>query len=388
MNSVKAYIGISSLFSASRMGIGATTIVYLLQKGVGYKEIALIKIIQALVVFFGEVPTGFIADKFGRKTSILLSAICAIISFMLYYYGSGVYDFAIAEVFNALTLCLWSGAFDALVIQNLKEKGEELHLGQLFSKMAMFESAGVMVAGYLGSVVGNVNLSYPFIFSSVLMLICFIAILFIPEKKCEITAQKKVSFKETLSEIKESKHLYVFFGLFLLVQFAYQPLLHYWQPYFESFESVTTEFLGRVFFMYVAGFTAFNFLSNKALKTEKLSSEQIVNYGGVMMVCMSLGLVLTNKLEIALILFVLIQGVGNAVRNQLSSIMNLHIEDHHRATVLSAVSFISRFGMFLSLGVIALIGKILSVQAFFILTSLGFLGFMLVLPKIKTVRMA
>lgn len=378
MNSIKTYIGISSLFSASRMAIGATTVVYLIQKGVGLKEIALIKIIQALVVFLGEVPTGFIADKFGRKASILLSTMSAIISFMLYFYGDHFYEFALAEVFNALTLCLWSGAFDALVIQNLKDRKEQLNLGQLFSKMAIYESAGIMAAGYLGSVVGDFNLSYPFILSTVLMITCLIFILFIPEKKCKHTQEKKISLKETISEIKNSKHLYVFFGLFLLIQFAYQPILHYWQPYFESFENVSAEFLGRVFFMYVAGFSLFNFISNKALKTQKLTSEQIVHFGSFVMIFMSLGLFLTTKLEIALIIFVLIQGIGNALRNQLSSIMNLQLEDHNRATAISAVSFISRLGMFVSLGIIAIMGKVVPVQAFFLLTALGFVGVMLV----------
>ena len=209
MNLGKYYIA-SALFSASRMGIGATTVIYMLSKGVSLGDVAIIKIVQAVVIFFTEVPSGIVADKWGRKLSIQISCICAIFGFLSFILVPNFIGFSIAEVFNALTISFWSGAFESLAVDNTKaDKRESGFIQYFFHKINKYGALAIMMAGLIGGWLGESNLIYPFYFSSTLMLISLIFItLKLPElrgksfasmEKLKIAMERIKSFCENLS---------------------------------------------------------------------------------------------------------------------------------------------------------------------------------------------
>ena len=66
-----------------------------------------------------EVPTGAVADVFGRKWSMVLGALCAAVAALVYVATHSIGVFLAAEVLYAVAYTLVSGADDALAFHQL-----------------------------------------------------------------------------------------------------------------------------------------------------------------------------------------------------------------------------------------------------------------------------
>ena len=69
MSLVRRFLLMDMLFEGGRMFVGGVSVAYLMSQGISLADIALIKALQAAVVFTAEVPTGIFGDRWGRKWS-------------------------------------------------------------------------------------------------------------------------------------------------------------------------------------------------------------------------------------------------------------------------------------------------------------------------------
>jgi MFS family permease len=103
----------------------AIWMLYLAWRGLSLVEIGLVESIFHVTSLLMEVPTGIIADRFGRKTSRILGRGVAMVGTLLMISSRSFWGFALAFVFIALSYNLESGAGDALVYDSLKQAGKQ-----------------------------------------------------------------------------------------------------------------------------------------------------------------------------------------------------------------------------------------------------------------------
>ncbi len=126
---------------------------YLAYKGLTLFEIGLMETVYHISSFSMEIPTGAIADIFGRKVSRTLGKAAAVIAALFMIFGNSVIYFAVAFFFTALGNNLESGAGDALVYDSLKETGKEntylkvAGIGEFLYNIASIIS--LVIAGYI-----------------------------------------------------------------------------------------------------------------------------------------------------------------------------------------------------------------------------------------------
>lgn len=387
------YYWISAVFSAARMGIGATAVIYMLQNGCDLSDIALVKILQGVVIFFAEVPTGLIADTLGRKASLYLSALCAIASFALFLAGDHIGYFAVAEVFNALCISFWSGAFEAISVEGVKaDKREGNFLEVFFSRNASFAALGTMLGGLIGGFLGEYDIAYPFYLSAFLMFVALLSILamtkethraiFNPEKvkgvvsRLNAVTKKMVKYKkDAFYFASSSKHIRSFFIIQILIQFALQPVFHYWQPFFQSFsKEIHTGHLGMIFFAYVAAQMIVSAAVSFVLENTRLHVSTINNITAYSALAGFLVLSLSKSIELSIVAFIVMQGASNSFRNTIGATFNRYVDNSNRATVLSSVSFISRFGMLFHLVILKFTSHLWPLQYSYVLSTISFIA--------------
>ena len=358
----KKFLAIDVLFEGGRMFVGATSVTYLLHTGMSFADIASLKSIQALVMITGEVPTGILADSFGRKTSLVISGLCAIAGFLLYYASSTFMLFALAEILTALALCFWSGAFESSAIDMMKEEKDECSVSQFFHLNNAFNSLAVMTFGLLGGYLGSKGLNFPYLGAIVCYLVMFGIMSTLPKEthiellKGETWTTKmrhhlKAAFKEGLLH----PALLPFFLVNIAIQFLIQPLLHYWQPFFQTIDgSISSSDQGLIFSSYCAVTAIFSFgfakVCQKDWAKKPLTIALIFGVFSLLYIALSLA----GSLGVAFVLFALLQGTLSLCRTSLSIKMNEVIDSSSRSSILSSLSLFSRFGMITSL---ALIGK-------------------------------
>ena len=121
-----------------------------------------------LWIFILEVPTGAVADYFGRKHSLALGAL--IVTFGALIYGSTpkFEVFLLGEFLFAACFALISGADDALLYDTLKEAGREDESKKYFGRAHSFELLGILISALIGSLIASeFGLNTPMLFTAV-----------------------------------------------------------------------------------------------------------------------------------------------------------------------------------------------------------------------------
>lgn len=358
------FILIDATFEGGRMFVGAVSIVYLLSMGVSLQQIAILKMVQGLVLFFGEVPTGVLADTLGRSRSLVVACICAAIGFLLYIISGSFRLFILAEVFTALSLCFWSGAYEAFCIDSCNLKGGEIY--QFFSMGGVVGSFFVLLAGLLGAVAGDYGLKIPYIFGIASFVAATILIKSAYHQTTDVrvpltTISKMVEqlnkhFRSAFQEGIMQSQLIPLFLVGIVSQFLIQPILHYWQPLFQNVNiTLASHDTGLVFFAYCLSSMVFKYMYAKLSSREMFRSPLAILviyttasflYFAVSMYHEYLGL---------LLLFSLMQGVMAVGGTSLGARLNEKIGSQSRASILSSFSMFSRIGMMISLFAIPIV---------------------------------
>lgn len=221
-------------------------VIFLAYKGMSLTEIGILEGIFHVTSFFMEVPTGAVADIFGRKTSRILGKLTGVISNIIFISSGNFWLFALSMFVTALSYNLESGAGQALVYDSLlsisKEKEYLVISGRIefITQTAMF--LGYIAGGYFAGksfetayiiaiIIGIINFLYAFSFTEPEI-----------EYKNEIKGLKGffIQNRDSFNEIKKNKKL-----LFVIM--------------FSEFASMmcTTVFFYLQNYMYSEGFTTY-----------------------------------------------------------------------------------------------------------------------------------
>lgn len=97
---------------------------FFLEKGLNQTEIFLLQSVFSLAVLVWELPSGYVADKWGRARCIQLSAPIAAVAMIAYGLSSSFWQLALCELALALANGLISGADSALLFDSLYKPGQ------------------------------------------------------------------------------------------------------------------------------------------------------------------------------------------------------------------------------------------------------------------------
>ncbi|MDD5164721.1 MAG: MFS transporter, partial [Patescibacteria group bacterium] len=138
----------SLIFNLSKV-IMPFYVLYFLHIGFNFFQIALISSIRSVVTLIFEIPTGVIADKYGRKNSVILGYLLTAISLALIPVWDKFYIVAIIFAFDALFETLVSGADRAWAV-DLMENTDKSLVDKYFLKTRMFRNIGMVAAPLIG----------------------------------------------------------------------------------------------------------------------------------------------------------------------------------------------------------------------------------------------
>jgi MFS family permease len=103
----------------------AFLILFLKQKGLTYTEIGSLYAVREILTNLSEIPTGIIADTYGRKLSLSLSFIAYIVSFLMFYGGNQYWIFMSAFILYGIADAFRSGTHKGMIMTYLKIKSWE-----------------------------------------------------------------------------------------------------------------------------------------------------------------------------------------------------------------------------------------------------------------------
>ncbi len=149
-----------------------TWVLYLTDfRGLSLTEVTILEAAFWLVLVTAEVPTGLVADRWGRKVSLTIGTIANAIAVIVFAFAA-TYPVILASYLAwAIGLTLFSGADSAFFFDSLKALGREHEYQKLYGRSWALFSFGALAGLLLGAPFAAVtNLQVPIIVSGGLML--------------------------------------------------------------------------------------------------------------------------------------------------------------------------------------------------------------------------
>lgn len=346
--------------------------IYLATKGLSLSKIGALEGIFHLVSFSMEVPTGVIADLWGRKISRILGRLLAIISVVVLIVSNNFYMFALSFGILAISFNLESGAGDALIYDSLKVIGKEGDYIKVNGKNEMFMQIGSVAALILGGYLGAKDYLLAFGVSAIIAVITFIEAFTFTEpleiKEDEIIKETKERPKnllisqvtESIKIIKDNKEVGFLIIFVNTISLFVTSLFYYLQNYWKAQGS--SEFKIGIC-LSISSLLA-GLVATKVYKLEEILKEKgIIIFMPIVVVLSIWGIALTNASEV----FYVIIGIADSiVCVTTGDYINKLIPSKSRATILSFQSMIFSFFMILLFPLIGKIGDAASLDIAFI----------------------
>ncbi|QVK20025.1 MFS transporter [Mycoplasmatota bacterium] len=188
-----------------------------------------------------EIPTGVIADLFGRKFSRLLGILLYILYLLLMLFGNNLLMISIAFILCGLSYTLESGAGDALVYDSLIEIGEAKNYSKVNSIKEVFYQLGTMLSLLIGGYIATQNYDLVFKLAILIAFITFIIIYKMRETKVDrviVSTSFKKKFKaqyiDSIRYIFSNKRLRFLIVISSLFTFPVTLVFFYSQNHFTE----------------------------------------------------------------------------------------------------------------------------------------------------------
>lgn len=364
LSSLNSVANIGIVFSSTRMLIGATSAVYLLSKGITASELGLMKSFQALLLMILDFPLGVLADRKGRRVCLIFGSAAGASWLALTAAGSSFWILLLAEGLNAVSLASFNGAFDALLAEKyIADRGRPMlnrllgdYHAVLFAMMALFSLVG-------GTFVSPNSALFWWIASALLLIVTGLIPFLVKDDSAfyaEHSATANSASKPTVLKLLQGELSGVLRQIwttpeirkiampFIGISVFYQLIIPYWQYFFlkdnqESFVigGLKLSFFGPLFF----GILVIQSIASKALSIERVAdagSRALLGLLGGSAILLTLAVYFQSGLWFSI---GGVLGLFGLVRlYTLSASAQLHnlIEDKRRASVLSALSVLTR----------------------------------------------
>jgi MFS family permease len=168
------YAGIYTLAASLVWGINT---LFLLDAGLSISEAFIANAAFSVGTVLFEIPTGVVADTVGRRASFLLSIAVLAASTLAYVglaeIGGGVIAFSAASVLLGLGYTFYSGAMEAWLVDGLHGLGFDGGMDRIFANGQIIGGIAMLVGTVGGGLLGQIDLSIPFIVRSVLLVALF-----------------------------------------------------------------------------------------------------------------------------------------------------------------------------------------------------------------------
>jgi MFS family permease len=174
---IRSYLVISGLFTLSASLIWGINTLFLLDAGLSIFEVFIANAVFTAAMSLFEIPTGVVADTRGRRISFLLSELTLAVGTLAYVgvaaINGGLLLFCLAGVILGLGYTFYSGAVEAWLVDALKTTGYSKELDGVFARASTVASIAMIIGTVGGGLLGQLNLSFPYIARAVLVLMAF-----------------------------------------------------------------------------------------------------------------------------------------------------------------------------------------------------------------------
>ncbi|MEF8809879.1 MAG: MFS transporter [Bacteroidales bacterium] len=311
------------------------------ENGLEMQDIFVLQSIYSVVIVILEIPSGYLADVLGRKTTLIIGSTLGFCGFGIYSLSYDFWGFLMAEVTMGIGTSLVSGADSAILYDTLKAGNQENKYLRFEGKMVSIGNVAEGMAGILGGLLAEISLRTPFYAQTAVSFIGIpAAILLIePIRQEKLT---KMNFNDIILIVKYSLHdnPHLKWNILYSAAIGASTLTMAWfvQPYFKHVELELSLF-GLLWTLLNLSVAITSYIAYKV--EHRLGKVKMIM---IITLFLPLFYLLLSQIHViwgisVLFLFYLMRGLATPV---LKDYINRLAESNTRATVLSVRNFMIR----------------------------------------------
>lgn len=360
--------------------------IYLASRGFSLMQLGILEATFHIVSFIMEVPTGSVADLWGRKASRITGRLVSIISLALMFWSQSFALQLIGFAISALGYNLESGAGDALVYDSLLVVNKQDTYMKVLGKQEIIAQGSAVMAFLLGGWLAIHSYAFAFGISMVVSLAAALISLRFTEPPRELKSIRlkgqglgKSIIVSMQSQMVDSVRIIVerprisFLILFSELLFAFMVCLFFYLQNFWTEQGYSQGQIGVVFAVHslISGFTSF-----EAMKIErKLGQKGVLVVMPLLLISCLWGVALSPW---PIVFYVMTGCVEGILIVTIGDYLNRLIPSAQRATILSFQSMAFSMFMILLFPLVGWIGDRYSLHLSFL--SMSVLGTLLCIP--------
>lgn len=226
----------------------AFLLLFFLENGITYTQIGILYAAREIITNVSEIPSGIIADTYGRKSSLIVAFLLYIISFLLFYVTSEFYVLLIAMLLFGVGEAFRSGTHKGMIMDYLRLNNWEDQKVDYYGHTRSWSQKGSAVSALFAGLLVLYSGSYRIIFlvSALPYIINFFNIYSYPKelnhslRPSKNNDQKRVvfTFRSFVSVLKKPKVLQIINSAALHTAFL-KAIKDYIQPILVSVALLT-----------------------------------------------------------------------------------------------------------------------------------------------------
>ena len=321
-------------------------VIFLQRKGLGLTQIGLLESVAWLITAALEVPTGAIADRWGRKASIAIGTFLYAVAMFLILADALSPAFLLGYALWNSSMAFVSGADSALLYDSLKADGRAGDAPIFAGRLAAIQQGSQGIAALLGAAIATVDITLCFTISGVLALVATGLILTVREAPSRDVGEEPLKYWRNLRTAVgiAARRPIVRAVLLLNATFSVVPLVVYYfllQPYALGV-GLPLASLGVVVVGVQMTTVAASWLAHRV--GDRFELRTIVTFSGVLLV--GAAVLLGAAPSIPSIGLMLVVALAPAlVAPLLSARLNSLIPSAQRATILSLSALLAELGI-------------------------------------------
>lgn len=272
MNNYKKLI-FSIVSSSTRMLIGASSAIYMVNHNADLYDIGLMKSIQAILILILGFVIGAISDRFNKKFIHLASIFFSILWLALLYIGgkkNNVEYFYVAEILNSISLALAQNNTNSYLVEVYKKDKPTDDISEAFGKLGKLEFISMSITSLVGGILYTHFEGNLFLYTSIRM----VFILFMSKKHtpdliaCKGENKKIFRKQEFLLVFRKFNKFRLNIACYILYGVYFQLIIQYWQILSNEFNFVEDNkyILGVILFFMISVQSLSGFTIEKKIK--------------------------------------------------------------------------------------------------------------------------
>jgi MFS family permease len=318
--------------------VGPVWVLFLLSRDLSYAQIGLLDAVYGAALLLGEIPTGYVGDRIGRRNSLLLGTVLGSVGSFGFAFGHSVGVFAVLYAVLAIGRTFESGTESAWLYDVLQRRTDEEEFTRIRGRGTAVGSVTGAVGMLAGGALGEVDLALPWLVSGVATSFAFLVLLRFPEAEYDDDTEESFGVGDALSAVRTGllgrslRSFVVFTALFYAVV---DGVNYFVQPVSRGF-GVEVYQLGILYAAFASVSAVVSYRSEAIRSRVGVGGWFLVAPVGVATAFVAVG----GVPLLALPTFFVMKAVRDVSRPLEHQYLNDNVASAGRATVLSAASMV------------------------------------------------